>query len=206
MVMLELTEKFKEINSDINTPAFDDSITSTPATGKSDRNKKNVEVDGTEFKNGFVFDSSITDCKIDSFNQLFRVAIQEVDPSGGSQVTIKSDLNTSRQILPNPNEIVDHETEPFSTNRGTHSPPTSIYETVEAPMLRKSKKILINLIDKELHRVQSKRTPFVDGKSPADGVASSDDSKHLKLDCIGRMAKDLDMLRDLEGMCRTQKK
>lgn len=68
----------------------------------------------------------------------------------------------------------------------------------EATLLRKSKKLLISLIDKELQRVQS--SPSKAELKPVVNVpVSYDDSKQLKLQCIEKITEELAALKDLEG-------
>ncbi len=71
---------------------------------------------------------------------------------------------------------------------------------VEAPLLRQSKKILINLIDQELHRVQSSQKALLPGKSMPKVPVSHGNSKHLKMKSINRITEELAVLKDLEGI------
>lgn len=67
----------------------------------------------------------------------------------------------------------------------------------DATMLRKSKGLLINLIDMELQRVHSsQKTLLIEKSMPV----TCSHSKQLKAECIDKITDELSVLKDLEGL------
>lgn len=100
------------------------------------------------------------------------------------------------------------QTDQYSTNinRGLDECPLNNDDKVaypkraEASLLRKSKKLLISLIDKELQNVQSGRTTLQLKNSLVHVPGSYGDSKQLKLKCIDKITEELAVLKGLEGV------
>lgn len=70
----------------------------------------------------------------------------------------------------------------------------------DATMLRKSKGLLINLIDMELQRVHSSQKTLRIEKSMVDVPVTYSHSKQLKAECIDKITDELSVLKDLEGL------
>lgn len=71
----------------------------------------------------------------------------------------------------------------------------------EAALLKKSKKLLIHLIDKELDKVQGEKTINIkQTNGSANKPLSVSNTVQLKIECFDKINEELSVLKDLEGI------
>lgn len=112
---------------------------------------------------------------------------------GNSRVSVQSQTDRIEPKSPTLNEIIGDASKSQISNGIKEYPFThgNYSKKAEAALLRKSKKLLISLIDKELQKVQP---------SVVNIRESRNKSKQLKMESINKITEELAVLKELEGI------
>lgn len=120
---------------------------------------------------------------------------------GNSRISVESQTEQTDLIEPKTptlKEVIGDVGKCRNMNGRKECPYDSYPKRTETALLRRSKKLLISLIDKELQKVQTGRKTFHNKKTAANDPELYSDTKYLKIECIDKITEELAVLKDLE--------